>query len=108
MLALFLRPGNRVSQDPACQPATEDDARECPKVEPTTVQRAGATDSTMEGETCEACRMISCIIANAGFLQVIYGKTRALSNIVDTANDLKKKLREKSTPEDGQGIAHLK
>jgi hypothetical protein len=100
MLSLFLSAGNRVSKGPAHQSATEGDSRKRPNVEPEAVQNEDAIDSEIEGGTCEAGRMISYIIANAEFLQVMYGRTQSLSNIIDTANDLKKKLMENPAPED--------
>ena len=94
MLSLFLRAAGRVSKDPASRLLADKDAEPHSKAESTVVQMETATAAAGEAPARDLSALVSDIVANAEFLEVVYGENQYLKNILRSAGEAKRHLQD--------------
>lgn len=92
MLSLFLRAVSRVSRDPASRLLADKDSELLPKAESTVIQIKTAVTAG-EVPARDLSFLVSDIVANAEFLEVIYGENQYLKNILHSADEAKRHLQ---------------
>jgi len=92
MLSLFLNSRNHTPKDPVSGPMTGKEA----DLHPETERTPDANDATSEAEVDVAAGnltgLLSAIVANAEFLEVLYGENRYLKNILNAAGRAQQQL----------------
>lgn len=88
MLSLFVRAENHLPGAPAPQPVADKNTA-LPNSEQATNPTEMVHDAIANGETGDLSGLLSVIIANAEFLEVIYGDNQYLKNIINAADKAK-------------------
>lgn len=94
MLSLFLRNRNHAPNDPASDPAPDKDADLHPGTEPTDSAAETTPDTRGDVPAGDFSGLLSVIIANAEFLEILYGDNRYLQNILNAAGKAKQQIHD--------------